>query len=279
MAANYCATRRATLVGAAALLLAKLPARADDKPGLQVLIDDLVAANHILYYHGVVDGFGHISFRSPADAGHFHMAAAIAPGRVTAGDIVELGLDGNIIGEQKRPTYSERFIHAEIYRARADVDAVVHTHSPTVIPFGVTGVPLKPITHTSVFLASGVPVFDTRDVPAAHNNLLVDSPAVGKALAEKLGQNAVVLMRGHGDTIVAGDIRTAVARAIYTEVDARLLLEAIALGKPITYISPEEAAALSRATGSESRGSNHGNDRIWQMWLDEASGKVATIGR
>lgn len=249
-------------------------AGADEKADHQALIDDLVAANHILYHHGVVDGFGHASVRSPGDPNHFYMAAAIAPGRVAISDIIELDLDGKIIGDQKRATYSERYIHAEIYRARRDVNAVIHTHSPTVIPFGVTGVPLRPIMHTAVFLASGVPVFDTRDVPAAKNMLLVNSPAVGKALAAQLGMNAVILMRGHGDTVVAGDIRSAVSRAIYTEVDARLLLQAIALGQPIKYISPEEAEMLGATTASESRGASHGNDRIWQMWIDEASGKA-----
>lgn len=255
------------------------PAWAEDKPDLKGLLDDLVAANHILYHHGVVDGFGHVSIRSPTDPTHFYMAAAIAPGRVTADDIIELDLDGKIVGDQKRATYSERFIHAEIYRVRADVNAVIHTHSPTVIPFGVTGVPLKPVMHTAVFLASGVPVFDTRDVAVAHNMLLVNTPAVGRALAQKLGKNAVVLMRGHGDTVVAGDIRTAVGRAIYTEVDARLLLQAISLGKPIKYVSPEEAEMLGARTAAEERGSSHGNDRIWQMWIDEASGKTPVQGQ
>jgi ribulose-5-phosphate 4-epimerase/fuculose-1-phosphate aldolase len=254
-------------------------AQADDKADRKAFVDDLVAANHILYHHGVVDGFGHVSVRSPSDPTHFFMAAAIAPGRVTADDIIELDLDGKIVGDQKRATYSERFIHAEIYRTRADVNAVIHTHSPTVIPFGVTGVPLKPIMHTAVFLASGVPIFDTRDVAAAHDMLLVNSAEVAKALAQKLGKNAVVLMRGHGDTVVAGDIRTAVGRAIYTEVDAKLLLQSISLGKPIKYVSPEEAEALGVRTAAEERGSSHGNDRIWQMWIDEASGKTPTQGQ
>lgn len=252
--------------------------RADEKADLQPLIEDLVAANHILYHHGVVDGFGHVSFRSPSNHDHFYMAAAIAPGRVTAADVIELDLDGKVIGDQKRSTYSERFIHAEIYRARADVNAVIHTHSPTVIPFGVTGVPLRPIMHSAAFLYTGVPVFDTQKIPGAKSPL-VNNPDLGKALAATLGKNAVVLMRGHGDTIVAGDIRAAVSRAIYTEVDARLLLQAISLNRPIEYLSADEGKAMEAEAAANARGSSHGTDRIWQMWIDEASGKAITAGK
>ena len=265
------------LITALISVRASAPAKADDKPDLRALMDDLVAANHILYYHGIMDGFGHISFRSPTDPNHFYMAAAVSPGKVTANDIIELDLDGNIVDKQKRPSYSERFIHAEIYRARPDVNAVVHSHSPTVIPFSVTGVPLRPITHSSSFLYTGVPVFDTRKVPSA-KTLLVDNAETAKALAKTLGRNVVVLMRGHGDAVVAGDIRSVVLRAIYTEVDAKLLLQAMSMGKPITYISKEEGEAMAREAQSIKSGSSHGVDRIWQIWLDEASGKAITAG-
>ena len=116
-------------------------------PELQQLIDDLVAANHILYHHGVVDGYGHASIRHPEKPDRFLIAAAIAPGRVQASDILELDLDGNTVDGVGRPVYSERFIHAEVYRARSDVNAVIHSHSPTVIPFSVTDVPLRPIIN------------------------------------------------------------------------------------------------------------------------------------
>jgi ribulose-5-phosphate 4-epimerase/fuculose-1-phosphate aldolase len=270
---------RQGLLAAAALVacLACGAARAEEKPQLQALVDDLVAANHILYYHGVVDGYGHVSFRSPTDPEHFYMAAAVSPGRVTEADIIELDLDGKIVGDQKRATYSERFIHAEIYRIRRDVNSVIHSHSPTVIPFSVTGVALRPVVNSAAFLYTGVPVFDTRSVPEARS-LLVNSPAIGKALAAKLGRNPVVLMRGHGDAVVAGDIREAVSRAIYTEVDARLELQALALGKKIEYLSPEEGKAMAAPETVRGPGSSHGVDRVWQMWIDEASGKAFTAG-
>jgi ribulose-5-phosphate 4-epimerase/fuculose-1-phosphate aldolase len=269
------ATRTLLLAMALAAALTGAARAADDQ--LQPLIDDLVAANHILYFHGVVDGYGHVSFRSPIDPTHFYMAAAVSPGRVTAEDVVELDLDGRLVGDKQRPIYSERFIHAEIYRARSDVNAVVHSHSPSVIPFGVTGVALRPILHSAAFLYTGVPVFDTRRVKQA-TSLLVNSPAVGKALAARLGSSTVVLMRGHGDAVVAGDIREAVSRAIYTELDARLEMQAIGLGKPIEYLSPEEGKAMAAPEQTRARGSSHGVDRVWQMWLDEAAGKAVTAG-
>jgi ribulose-5-phosphate 4-epimerase/fuculose-1-phosphate aldolase len=238
---------------------------------LQALVDDLVAGNHILYHHHVVDGYGHLSFRSPSSPQRFCMAAAVAPGRVTADDVIELDLDGEITSTDKsRPTYSERFIHAEVYRARPEINSVLHSHSPTVIPFGVTTVPLKPVASSGSFLYPNPPIFDTSDVAEA-TSVLVDKPAIGKALVGILGQNNVVLMRGHGNTVVGRNVRETVSRGIYTELNARLLLQALALGGPITYVKETEAKAMRRTTVETLRGSSHGIDRIWYMWTDEVA--------
>jgi ribulose-5-phosphate 4-epimerase/fuculose-1-phosphate aldolase len=235
---------------------------------LQFLIEDLVDANHILYHQGIVDGYGHASVRNPEHPERFFMAAAISPGRVRQADIIELDLDGNIVTKEPRPTYSERFIHAEIYRARKDVNAVIHSHSPTVIPFSVTDVPLRPIIHAASFMHTGVPVFNTRNVPEA-TTPLVNSPAVGRALVATLGQNSIVLMRGHGNTVVGPDIRETVSHAIYAEVNARLLLQSLGLGRPIEYITSDEAQGMLGRSVNPGRGSSHGVDRVWQMWVDE----------
>ena len=190
------------LLAASAVVLtiaATLPSRASaqSNPDLKALIDDLVAANRILYRQGVVDGFGHVSVRHPARADRFLLSAAKAPGRVTAEDIMEFDLDGKAIDGRDRPVYSERFIHSEVYKARADVNAVVHSHSPTVIPFSVTKVPLRPVHNTASFLAPEVPVFEMRTVAGMTNNLVTNS-ARGKALVEVLGDRPVALLRGHG---------------------------------------------------------------------------------
>jgi ribulose-5-phosphate 4-epimerase/fuculose-1-phosphate aldolase len=243
-------------------------------PDLQPLIEDLVAGNHILYRQGIVDGFGHASFRNPNNPDHFFIAAAIAPGRVKSSDIVELDLDGNPVKPDDRPQYSERFIHAEVYRARNDVNSVIHTHSPTVIPFGVTDVPLRPIVQTASFLHQGVPVFNSRLVPEAKSPL-VSSPVIGRALVKSLGNSNVVLMRGHGNTIVAPDIREAVKRAIYTELNAKLLLQTLSLGRPIEYMDPSEAVTMNSPGFAPTAQKGHGNDRIWQMWHDEVKAHLA----
>ena len=232
----------------------------------KAVIDDLVAGNRILYDQDVVDGYGHLSARDPRDPGRFLMSRARAPGLVVASDIMEFGMDGEPIRPDGRPIYSERFIHSEIYKARPDVQSVVHSHSPTVIPFSVTKEPLKPIR--APFFYPEVPVFDTRDA-AGWTDLLISNPELGKALAEKLGNNSVVLLRGHGNAVVGPTVRVAVYRAVYTEANAKLLLHAKMLGGPVNYLAPEEAAIMeARPPGRR----GHGSDRIWELLYSEAMG-------
>jgi ribulose-5-phosphate 4-epimerase/fuculose-1-phosphate aldolase len=232
---------------------------------LKALVEDLVIGNRILYSQDVVDSYGHISARHPRDPERFLMSRARAPGVVVAADIMEFGPDGELIRPDQRPVYSERFIHSEVYKARPDVHAVVHSHSPTVVPFSVTQVPLKPIR--AAFFYPEVPVFDTR-AAAGWTNLLISTAALGKALAQTLGQNSVALMRGHGNVVVAPSVRMVVYRAIYTEANAKLLLQAKMLGGPITYLAPEEAALMEKDQGRHRPG--HGSDRTWEMWKQEA---------
>jgi HCOMODA/2-hydroxy-3-carboxy-muconic semialdehyde decarboxylase len=231
-------------------------------PSESALVDDLVAANHILYDQNVVDGFGHVSARSDKDPSHFLMARSMAPALVRAEDIVELDLDGNAVDAPGRTLYLERFIHSEIYKAHPEIKAVVHSHSPAVIPFGVTGQPLKPIYHMSSFLGAGVPIFEIREAGGDATDMLVRSPALGAALAQKLGNAQVLLMRGHGDVVVGGSVREAVFRAVYTEVNARLEAEALRLG-PVTFLNDREAAA-SMATNAGVMG------RAWELWKAKA---------
>jgi ribulose-5-phosphate 4-epimerase/fuculose-1-phosphate aldolase len=232
---------------------------------LKAVIGDLVIANRILYAQDVVDGYGHVSARHPHHPERFLMSRARAPGLVTAADILEFGLDGELAKPDARPVYQERFIHSEVYKARPDVHAVVHSHSPTVVPFSVTQAPLKPIR--AAFLYPEVPVFDTR-AAAGWTNLLISNPALGKALAQTLGQNSVALLRGHGNVVVGRSVRVVVYRAVYTEANAKLLLQAKMLGGPIAYLAPEEAALMERSQSQDRPG--HGSDRTWEMWKQEA---------
>jgi len=234
---------------------------------LKAVIDDLVAGNRILYNEDIVDGYGHISARDPRDPNRFLLSRARAPGLVVAADIMEFGMDGEPVKDDGRPIYSERFIHSEIYKARPDVNSVVHTHSPTVVPFSVTSEPLRPIR--AGFFYPEVPVFDTRDA-AGWTDLLISNRELGHALAKKLGNNSVVLLRGHGNAVVAPDVRVAVYRAIYTEANAKLLLQAKLLGGPIKYLAPEEAALMNTSRTLARPG--HGSDRIWELLKSEAMG-------
>jgi ribulose-5-phosphate 4-epimerase/fuculose-1-phosphate aldolase len=256
-------------VAAAALLLLSLPIPASAQtasnafPGVDPqLIDDLVAANRILAHEHVLDGFGHVSIRDPRNPNHYLMARSVAPALVTADDIMEYDLDSKPVDAKGRGSYKERFIHGEIYKVRPDVNAIIHSHSPTIVPFSVTKYPLKPILHNAAFLGEGPPIFDIRDA-AGPTNLLVETPALGKAIAQTLGKANIVLMRGHGDTVVGPNVRLATFWAIYAEVNARQLAQAIAIGGPITFIEGEEQKLThdNMATAYE---------RPWQMWKREA---------
>src|ERR1700736_6393583 len=139
-------------------VMTTIPAQAQSLAADPALIDDLVAANRILYDQGVVDGFGHVSVRHDKRPEHFLLARSMAPGLVEAGDIMEFDPDGVAVDPKGRTPYLERFIHSEIFKTRPEIQAVVHSHSPSVIPFGVVAVGLQPIYHMSSFLGAGVPV-------------------------------------------------------------------------------------------------------------------------
>ena len=222
-------------------------------------LSDLVLANHILVNEGVLDGFGHISVRDPANPQQFFIARSMAPALVTQADLVTCNLDGEVIAPTDGKTYVERFIHSEIYKARPDVHSVVHSHSPAVIPFGVTGARLRPICHMSGFLGATVPVYEIRRDAGETSDLLIRNQALGRALAASLGSATVALMRGHGSVTVGVSIRQAVFRAIYTENSARLQLEASRLGE-INFLTDGEAQATSEMNDQHL-------ERPWQMWV------------
>lgn len=227
------------------------------------LLADLVDANRILFRHGVVDGFGHVSVRHPLRPAHFLLARNLAPGLVTAADIEEFGPDSEPVRADAPRVYLERFLHGEIYRARPDVASVVHSHAASMIPFGlVRQQPLRAVFHMAGFLGTEVPVFDIRGCSGCATDLLIRSREQGAALAAALGAHAVVLMRGHGCTVAASDIRLAVFRAIYAKANAELQAQALALGEPV-YLTAEEAAAAARSIGGEVA-------RPWGLWQDEA---------
>jgi HCOMODA/2-hydroxy-3-carboxy-muconic semialdehyde decarboxylase len=194
------------------------------------------------------------------------MSQSLAPDLVTAGDIIEYDLDGVPINLDGRSQYSERYIHAEIYRARPDVQSVVHNHSPALVRFGVSSEPLRPVYHMAAFIGGGIPIFDLRD-RFGETEMLVNAPDRGAALAAALGSAPAVLIRGHGVAVVGPDIPHSVGRSIYLESNARIQTQALGLGGTVTYISPGEAAAVLAA------GENRGYERPWEMWKRQAGGR------
>ena len=229
------------------------------------VIEDLVAANRILADQGVLDGFGHVSIRHPGNAGRFLMSRSLAPALTKPEDIIEYDLECTAVDARGRPSFLERFIHCEIYKARADVRSVIHTHSPGVVPFAASTVPLRPMYHVAGFLAAGVPVFEIRKA-AGMTNLLVSNSALGKALAETLGDKPVALMRGHGNVVVGPSVQVAVYRAIYTEINARLQAQAIALGGTVTYLEKEEGEKADVTQQQVVM-------RPWELWKAKAMGR------
>jgi len=225
---------------------------------------DLVLANRILYKAGVLDAYGHVSVRHPLEPNQFLLSRNLAPLLVTESDILAFALDGEPVTDTATPLYLERFIHSEVYRSREDVMSVVHSHSPSVIPFGVTEERLRPIYHMSAFLGRGAPVFEIRERFGDNTNLLITNPEMGAALADAIGESAVLLLRGHGNVVVAPTLRLAVFRAIYTEANARLQIDALRMGRrKVNYLSQGETEAVTLAA-------NGLVDRAWNLWVAES---------
>jgi ribulose-5-phosphate 4-epimerase/fuculose-1-phosphate aldolase len=240
--------------------LAFIPQSGRETPAPANVIDDLVAGNHILTQEGILDGYGHISVRHPQNSERFLLARSVAPELVTTADIIEYGLDGEPIDAKGRTSYKERFIHSEVYRARPDVNAVVHCHTPSLIPFADSSVPLRPMYHQSAFLAAGVPVFEIRQA-AGMTNMLIETAGLGRALAKVLAAKPALLMRGHGAVVTADTIPNVVGRSIYLDLNARIQAQAIALGGKITEISPEEARKYAASDNYA---------RAWALWKKKA---------
>lgn len=224
------------------------------------LIEDLVIANRVIAMEGVVDAWGHVSVRHPQRAGRFLLGRSVAPELMTAADILEYDLDGQAMDPRGRASVLERFIHSEIYRARPDVQAVVHCHPPSLIPFANGTTPLRPMFHMSSFIGAGLPIFDIRQT-GGMTNMLVSSPALGRALAQALGDKPAALMRGHGAVVVAGSLPTVVGRSIYMDLNARMQAQAIALGGPVAYLDPQEAALATADPNQYGRG--------WDLWREK----------
>ena len=223
-------------------------------------MEQVVMANRILANEGVLDALGHVSLRSPENPNAFFQARSISPFEVTAEDILEIDLDGNVLTKTTLRPYGERIIHGAILKARPDMNAVFHGHPASVIPFSVTNIPLRPVTHVGSFLYQGVPVYDDYE---RDGGMLISTKQEGERIARHLGQFRVHLLRGHGCDVVGESIPHVVASAIYLRDNATIQLQTLQLGGDVKYLSPEEAkrameVALFNALPLE---------RMWNYWV------------
>lgn len=228
---------------------------------------DLVAAYRILAAHGVIDAYGHVSLRSPRNPQRYYLARSVAPELVQLEDLIEYDLDSTALNgggpNSGRDSVLERFIHGEIYRARPEVTCVVHNHSPSVVPFSVTGVPMRALYHMAAFVGEGLPNFEIREVRKG-TDLLIRDAALGKALAATLAAKPAALMRGHGAVVVGENLPRAVGRSVYLEQSARMQMQALLLAGPggkITYFDDAEVQA------SVARQDYY---RAWPLWRAKA---------
>jgi HCOMODA/2-hydroxy-3-carboxy-muconic semialdehyde decarboxylase len=251
---------------ATALLLAALglptpsPAQTPPADPDESRIADIITASHILANEGILDSFGHVSARSAKNPNHFFMPRAMAPALVTRADIVEVALDCKPVDPNAPRLNGERQIHCGVYRARPDVASVIHTHDLAVIPFGLANIPLRPVVAQAGFLPPETPLFEVRDFneTQAKRGMLVLNEKLGDALAQTLGPHPVVLMRGHGETVVGRSVREATVRALYTHIDALAQHAALSLSPDITPLDDAELAVNATE--------NFDADRPWQNY-------------
>ena len=251
----------------ASVAAAQTPPASAGPPDPQ-LVEDLVAANRILADQGLLDGWGHVSVRHNRDPNRYLMARGVAAQLVTAKDILEFDLDSRPVDTHGLPMsalFTERYIHGEIYKLRPDVIAIVHTHAPSLIPFGVTKVPLQPMYHRSAFISFGIPVFEIRE-RAGMTDMLIRNVTLGRNLAEALGDHPAALMRGHGAVITGPSLPRVVSRTIFLALNATLQAQAMSMGAPITYMDPEEARKIEEREG-------HGLARTWEGWKRKVTEK------
>ena len=249
--------------GAALALLAGIARGAHAQSDVPRELERLVAANRILANEGVVDAFGHVSVRDPRNAQRFWLSRSRSPALVELDDLMEFSLDGAVIDARGRTPYGERMIHAAVYAARKDVQSIVHNHAYDVLPFTITKEPLRPIVHTASVIGAEIPVWDIRTKFGA-TDMLVRSIEQGRDLAAALGNNTCALLRGHGAVVVGASIERAVLTAIYLQVNAKVLLQALQLGPP------EALSAEEIERSSETQFSPLALDRSWEYFCQRA---------
>lgn len=227
---------------------------------LASLKQDLVIADRILFDEEFLDTAGHVSVRLVPD--RFLMAWRRAPELVVAEDLMEYDLEGNVADARGRPLILERFIHTEIYRARPDVRAIVHGHTPSLVMFSSSNIPLRPLFSGAGFIGESVPAFKNGDAGGG-----VQSADLGRKLAGAMGKGGAVLMRGHGVVVAAPSLVALVQRAISLDTNAQLVARLLAMGdREPMYIRPNPAGGAAGAAG----GAGGDNSREWEAYKRRA---------
>ncbi len=233
---------------------------------LATAVNDLVIANRILGHEDVMDASGHVSLRHPANPDRYLMSQSRSPQLVAHADIMEFTLDNAPIGGGDRPLYHERFIHGAIYKARPDVNAVVHAHAEDVLPFTISRTPLRPVIGAASGIGKCVPVWDIRERFGDRTNLLVCNCDHGADLARRLGANSIVLMRGHGFAATHKSLMGVVRLSIFLPRNARVMMKAMQLGGEIDMLSDGEIEVKAQSTANDSNSMNRG----WEYWAIRA---------
>jgi HCOMODA/2-hydroxy-3-carboxy-muconic semialdehyde decarboxylase len=237
---------------------------------VQAAIRELVLANRILDREGVVDALGHVSIRHPEISDRYLLSCARSPGLVTEEDILEFDLESRPIDPRDRPLFAERFIHGSIYKARSDVNAVCHNHALQLIPFSVTGTPMKPIWVMGAALGNETRVWDVREAFPNDDGMLVVNDTMGGSLADALGMSRVCLLTSHGAVVAEAGIRQTVLVSINLVTNAEILLQSSQLTlaqnrKETRYLTEAEIASMSKLIFNP-----RALDRMWEYWAARA---------
>src|SRR5262249_45111434 len=196
----------------------------------EVLINDLVLANRMLASKelGILDAYGHVSVRNPRNPNHYFISRYVSAGVVKATDIIENDLDSKPVAGPPSDEYQEVYMHGEIYKARPDVMAVLHAHTPEILAFTETSVSLRPVVNGGTFIGAGFPLHDIRKFDPRET--IIRTPSLGRSVAMALGKSPAVLLRGHGIALTDSSLRNLVVRAYNLRMNARIQQQAIALG-------------------------------------------------
>lgn len=222
--------------------------RGDGCEADETRLRELVAtAGRILYQQGLTDYLGHCSARVPGTDRVVikpkHSTTVRSPGELKPADMVVIDLDGNLLDGSDAPP-AECFIHTEIYRARPDVQAVVHTHQRAATLLGVVGADLLPVLHVPSVLTNG------GTMPTWPCPLLVTDRELGRQLAASLGTAGLCHLQGHGIVSVAADIKRAVVTAMAVEQLAEANLTILQTGLTPRTIAEDELDKLRGAVAS-----------------------------